>query len=166
MVVVRVDDMIMNARVRQIIFDKHRPFTYVDFCKFKIQGIQYDMPYGSFRNKISQKKRAGTIVVAYKINKNAFYTLAGEPFTKPKRMTEYHMIDSVCHHPILNELKNMRMGSPALHDIRLRFQSKGIGKKFSELGFERRPLNNDIILPIILLDGLKITVTAHRSDTV
>lgn len=155
----------MNRRIEEIIYTLHRPFCYEDFSKLIVSGQQVSIPYGTLRNKISERKAKGLVIDAYKIGKKKYYSLPAEIFDKPKRITDYRMVGPTCH-PIFKELRNIRMGPPALHNIRLRFETPGIWSQFHYAGYESKPYNHDIKIPSRHFDSLTISISIHRSDTV
>jgi hypothetical protein len=78
--------------------------------------------------------KAGKIqLVCY--SSHAFYTLKGQEFTDP--MTGYHTgVQSPLYYrhlsndPVYRIIQNLPLGQRALHDIRLRFEAKGIWSIF------------------------------------
>ena len=44
--------------ISHIVPEDHRPFSYRDFLRFEVDGKEYRMQHGTFRNKISQLIRA------------------------------------------------------------------------------------------------------------
>jgi hypothetical protein len=157
-------DDIMDKRIVQIVLGQRRPFGYEDFVNFRIDNRRLTIPYGTYRNKTSERKKKGTVVVAYKVGRNTYYTLDGVDFPKPKRITDCRMVGPTCH-PIFKELNSLRMGPPSLHNIRLRFQHPGIWHRFRKMGYPIIPSNCDIKIQNEY-PSLDITVGIHRSDTV
>ena len=157
-------DDIMDRRINEVIFGEKRPFSYEDFAKFSLDGKRFTIPYGTRRNKISERNKKGLIIVAYKVGKKTYYTLPGEEFAKPKLITDCHMVGPTCH-PIFKELKSMQMGPPSLHNIRLRFLFGGIWRRLLAMGYESNPFNDDIKIQTGY-SSLDITVCVHKSDTV
>jgi len=76
-------DTAMMKYISHIVLEDHRPFSYRDFLQFEVDGNEYRMQHGTFRNKISRLIRAEKIVLSYNAG-IAFYTLKGIIFGKPK----------------------------------------------------------------------------------
>lgn len=56
----------MRKHMRHTVLNEHRPFSYLDFLTFEVDGKEYHMSHGTFRNKISAMMRRGEIeVVSY-----------------------------------------------------------------------------------------------------
>jgi hypothetical protein len=51
-------DCAMMKHISNIVLEEHRPFSYRDFLRFEVDGKEYRMQHGTFRNKISQLIRA------------------------------------------------------------------------------------------------------------
>jgi hypothetical protein len=135
-------DDVMLSHIQHIIFVEMRPFSYLDFRNFKVQGEEYNMKHVTFRNKISKFARDGIAEVDYKSN-IAFYSLKGVNFRKKKSimtssMTPNHMgINSVIepnsvitdnHYSspaICDIIQDIPPHSNALHDIHYRFKVPG-----------------------------------------
>ena len=64
----------MLVRIHSLVHDEHRPFSYLDFMRFEINGQEYHMTHGTFRNNISWLIRKGLVEVSYK-SSITFYTL-------------------------------------------------------------------------------------------
>src|SRR2546430_2686416 len=74
-------DEIMIKHMRSIVSIEHRPFSYLDFLVFAVDGQEHYMSHGTFRNKISAlMKRGEAQLVSY--SPQGFYTLKGAYFTK------------------------------------------------------------------------------------
>jgi Rad51 protein len=93
--------------------------------KFEVDGRDYHMAYGTFRNKISAMLDAGEIEVAY-YSTQAFYTLKGVTFTKPMTvdhtgvsLLQRHM-RQIKNNPVYRLIQNLPFDKNAVHDIRLR----------------------------------------------
>jgi hypothetical protein len=81
----------MIMHIHHIVHEEHRPFFYLDFIRFEVDGQEYKMVHGTFRNNISCLIREGLIEISYKSNV-AFYTLRGVKFAKTSNiaMTRDH----------------------------------------------------------------------------
>ena len=126
-------DDAMQEHMAYLVFIEHRPFSYLDFLSFKVNGVQYNMSHGIFRNKIS--KLIGADKVELVCNSGlGFYSLKGIQVQK-KLMTPNHMgvVSSVTAvtgviNPtstplsICNIIKELPLNNNSLHDIHLKFQ--------------------------------------------
>jgi hypothetical protein len=151
---------------------ENRPFSYLDFVpNFELDGQSYSIAYGTFRNKISDMLKAGKIQVV-RYSPQAFYTLKGQEFTDP--MTGYHTgVQSPLYYrhlsndPVYRIIQNLPLGQRALHDIRLRFEAKGIWSIISSNSkYNVNSLSKDIFLGSMTISELNIDVTVHKTDTV
>lgn len=77
--------------IHHIVYEEHRPFSYLDFIIFEVDGKEYNMAHGTFRNNVSSLMKEGLVEVLYKSN-ITFYTLRGIKFDKASRfaMTGNH----------------------------------------------------------------------------
>jgi hypothetical protein len=139
------------------------------FPKFIVDGQVYRISYGTFRNYVSEFVRAEKVEVV-ELSPQAFYTLQGVRFENP--MTRYHtgafILQNRRHlsnHPVYRIIQNLPFGRRALHDIRLRFEVKGIYDIFS-LQYKKNPNSDDISFPRWTISDLEIIVTVHSTDTV
>src|SRR5215212_6438315 len=93
-----LDDAI-EKRINYIVYTEHRPFSYRDFLSFEIDGKEYGMKHGTFRNKVSELMKDGKVEQEYNCGL-AFYTIKGVNLGKRKTnavmqqqpMTPYHMV--------------------------------------------------------------------------
>jgi hypothetical protein len=159
-------------RISEIVNTEKRYFDYLDFVpKFIIGGQVYSISYGTFRNKISSWVKDEKLeIIEY--SPQAFYTLKGTKFER--LMTRDHtgaLIRNnrkrLSNDPVYRIIQNIPFGDRALHDIRLRFEVKGI---YQILASECKgnPESYDIQLtpfPWKIMD-LDIRVTVHSTDTV
>jgi len=72
-----MDAMIMH--IYYLVYDEGRPFSYLDFIKFKVDDLEFKMAHGTFRNNISCLMKEGLVEVSYKSH-ITFYTLKGVKF--------------------------------------------------------------------------------------
>jgi hypothetical protein len=167
-----VDDA-MRKHINHLIFEECRPFSYCDFLTFKLDGKEYRMSHGTFRNKVS-KMKTGEIEIAY-YSPQAFYTLKGVQFAKP--MTGNHtgvlLSQSQQPHlkndPIYRIIQNLPLGKRALHDIHLKFEVNGIWRLISSnsaLQPQPDPVSKDIRLTTWMMEDLAITAAINSTDTV
>jgi hypothetical protein len=72
--------------------------------------------------------------------------------------------------PLYRSIRNLPFGEKSLHNIRLRFEAKGISDaichspRSSECKVGRR--SKDVTLPKIIVDNLAFNISVHRTDTV
>lgn len=161
-------DDAMEDHMAYVVFKEHRPFSYRDFLRFEVEGKEYGMAHGTFRNKVSRLIKAGVVESSYN-SCLAFYTLKGIKFVKP--MTLIHTGDVVSHsrsHPIITVLRNLPFEKSALHDIHLRFQVRGCWSLLlsASPAYSIHPISKDIHLPALEVGDLRIRMTVHRTDTV
>jgi hypothetical protein len=128
-------DEAMLKHMRHIVTNEHRPFSYLDFLAFEVEGHGYHLSHGTFRNKISAiMKRAGLDVVSY--SPQGFYTLKGVEIANSMERNHTGVTLSsnlagqppryLKNHPIYRVIQNTPFDKSALHDIRLRFSVQGI----------------------------------------
>jgi hypothetical protein len=155
-------DDAMIEQMAYLVFRERRPFSYLDFLSFEIDGQQHKMARGTFRNKVSKLVRNGQVEVAY-MSGLAFYTLKGVSFGK-LAVTPSH---TGVHNPILKLIENLPMDKRALHDIRLRFKVQDIWSILStNSDLSLNPISKDIGLKPWITDGLLIKITIHKTNTV
>jgi hypothetical protein len=165
----------MKLKIKEIVQLQGRPFSYLDFAEFEVGGQTYKMTHGTFRNYISELKKAGTVKLVSS-SKPALSTIPGKEFDKA--MTHHHTGVSVINTiiperllketPIYSWLKNCPTKKQALHNIRLTFKASGIWNAFSCCNaININAANKDIQLPIVtFFDYIDVIVTIHHSDTV
>ena len=168
-------DLALRKRITQIVQTENRPFSYVVI----VDGQNYTIAYGTFRNKMSEMLKAEKVEVVY-YSPQAFYTLKGVKSETP--MTGDHKGVSVLPPPLHSQLQrhrlandpvyriiqNLPFGQRTLHDIHLRFEVQGIWSIISPQ-YEPNPKSKDIQLrppwPWRIRD-FDIKVTVHSTDTV
>ena len=167
-------DEAMQEHMAFLVFVEHRSFSYLDFLSFKVNGIEYNMSHGTFRNKISKLIEIDKVELVCKSGLG-FYSLKGIQVQNKKLMTPYHMgvSSSSRHHnrhPLFRLVEELPLDKNALHDIRLRFEVKGIWNFLScrEGTFQLliNPISKDIRLPMWKIEDLLIRVIVHKTDTV
>ena len=183
-------DDAMQEHMAYLVFVERRTFSYLDFLSFEVNGKEYRMEHGTFRNKISNLKKINQVELAYN-SALAFYTLKGVKFAKP--MTPNHMgvVSSVTAvtgviNPtppsICNIIKELPLNNNSLHDIHLRFEVPGIWTilfasvnvdtpQLQQQQKQQQPLrlnsiSKDISPPPWEIKGLNIKVTVHRTNIV
>jgi hypothetical protein len=159
-------DKAMERHMANLVHLGNRPFSYRDFVVFEVDGIEYRMTHGTYRNKISRLKNAGKVDLAYNAGM-AFHTLKGKTFGK--QMTPNH---TGVHHPNNDSFSrliyNLPTDNAALHNIRMKFQVPGIwytlSSKHPEFPVNQRSM--DICIPTWQIDDLLVRAVVHKSDTV
>ncbi|HEY1248247.1 MAG TPA: hypothetical protein VGE97_04600, partial [Nitrososphaera sp.] len=160
-------DKAMKQHMVYIVNEEGRPFSYKDFLHFEVDGIEYEMAHGTFRNKILRLRSEG-IVEQDCHSALAFYTLKGTRFGKP--MTPNHMGGQSCHqYPIIKVIQSLPFDKAALHNIRLLFDVRDCWNLLAESTnpvYELQPYSKDIRLPPVPYGALILTPTVHHNDKV
>jgi len=167
----------MKRQMERIVRCEYRPFSYLDFESFEVDGQYYAVPHGTCRNVFSRFVKWGIIELDYN-SKVSYYTLKGHRFAK-NLMTRNHMgISSVIPvtgvigiemDKLFGYLRTVPLDQSSVHDIHLKFTVLDIYKIMSSSPMYNRlikPVSYDIVLSPELVDGLKITPIIHRTDTV
>jgi hypothetical protein len=178
------DAMIMH--IHHLVHEEQRPFSYRDFTQFEVDGQEYKMVHGSFRNNISRLIKEGLIEVSYRSN-ITFYTLRDVKFDKVTRtaVTGNHTgvpsssgatvsHSSVSSHPLYRVISDLPLDKNSVHDIRLRFvspriyaiTSSSIANNALSYYYTINSKSKDILLPTWKIRDLLIKATIHRTDTV
>lgn len=159
-------DQAIEKHMANLVDLENRPFSYHDFAVFEIDGKEYKMAHGTYRNKISRLKNTGKVELAYNAGM-AFHTLKGKKFGK--QVTPNH---TGVNHPNYDSFSRLIYNLPtdkaALHDIRLKFKILGISNIISS-GHPEFPVNQrskDICIPTWRIDDLLVRTVIHKSDTV
>ena len=178
-----IDAMVMH--MHHLVHEEQRPFSYLDFMKFEVDGQEFKMTHGSFRNKVSKLKKEGLVEVSCRSN-IAFYTLRNVKFDKVSRfaVTRNHtgdpiisgasVLSTVSSHPLYRIIKDLPLDRSSVHDIRLKFVSPQIyaiissfiSNKTTGYDYTINSKSKDIILPVWKIRDLLIKATVHRTDTV
>jgi hypothetical protein len=159
-------DRAMEKHMANLVHCENRPFSYRDFMAFEVDGQEYSMSHGTYRNKILGLTKSGKVEKAYNAGV-AFHTLKGKRFGKP--MTSNHTgvynskMDSFSR--FINYLPTERA---ALHDIRLKFKVPNIWNTLSSTHYEFPTNQNskDICIPTWKIDDLLVRVVIHKTDTI
>lgn len=167
----------MNAReyilskINKIIFDEKRPFSYKDFVESSNNYSKVTYTHGTVRNVFSRLKKEGLIELAYR-SPQAFYTLTGVKFEKG--MTPNYRGVLVRHQQdqLLKIFRVNKLDKPAIHDIRLIFNVKGLrnillsnyNKSLIDKVDEK--YNKDIRLKDIVHEDITVKTTVHHTDNV
>ena len=172
-------DEAMRKHVEYLVLKEGRSFSFHDFLNFEVDGLQYHMSGGTFRNKVSALVKNGEVEVAY-YSSIAFYTIKGVNFTK--QMALYHTggtlssSSSICspqelrcikNHPVYRVIQNIPFDKSALHDIRLRVTVNGLWHLLSRIPIQHiDAISKDIHVIKEEINQLDFKVTVHRTDTV
>jgi hypothetical protein len=169
-------DEAMRKHMGHIVTNEHRPFSYLDFLAFEVEGHGYHMSHGTFRNKISAIMKRGEVdVVSY--SPQGFYTLKGVEIANSMERNHTGVTLSsnfagqplryLKNHPIYRVIQNTPFDKSALHDFRLSFTVQGIWAVLSTSDNHTiDPVSKDIRLISQEINDLVIKVTIHRTDTV
>ena len=163
-----------DRHMAHIVFNEDRPFCFVDFRRFEVDGKEYRMSHGTFRNEVSKRIRSGKVEREYNCG-TAYYTLAGHRFGKPL-MTPYHAGGILSsgeatvgrQTPLYKWLKNLPVEEQSLHNVRLRFEAENIWHICSGIYPQYiNEISKDIELePWKFNNDIDITITIHHTDTV
>lgn len=155
-------DEAMEVHMASIVLTQHKPFCYRDFLHFRLNGTDYGMSHGTFRNKISRLMKKNEVEIAYR-SFQTFYTLSGQKFGKP--VTPYHAV--VHNDPFYKLLQNLPLGKQSIHNIRLKFSVSGIWDTFSsKTRYHTNPISKDIKIPSWNIDYAIIRTIVHKTDVV
>ena len=159
-------DYAMKVHMQRLVLIEKRPFSYLDFLDFEVDGKRYGMVHGTFRNKISTFIKNGLVQLEY-YSVQAFYSLKGYHFAKPKpRMTDDHTV--VSQLSSVSFIDNLPSQRHSVHDIRLRFKTEGIWSTIRSTHPEIIPneVSKDISLLPVRMHNLEAKTFVHHSDTV
>ena len=141
------------------------PFCYKDFLYFVVDGQEYRMTHGTFRNYISKLIKNGEVDVQTRSNP-FFYTLKGHRFDNSKLVTRNHMAVSNNNY-FYNFIIELPLDKQSVHNIRLNFNVKGIWIHFANnFSYSKNSRSQDISIPSTEINDIVIKITIHKSDTV
>ena len=132
----------MIIHIHHLVHEEQRPFSYLDFMRFEVEGREFKMTHGTFRNNVSSLMKEGLIEVSYK-SSITFYTLRGLKFDKASRFAmtgnrtgvagspisvspAESVPASISSNPLYRILKDLPLDQSSVHDIHLRFVSPQI----------------------------------------
>ena len=138
---------------------EYRPASYDDLKVIEIEGKLRTINYGTLRNIMSALKKQGRIERYYN-SKASFFVLQGIKFGKQKKQDlEMKKLSNV-----INSLPENNRG---LHNIHLKFTVLDIWKiLFNSGNFKPIQESSDILLPPLIMNGMKIKTNVHRTNTV
>lgn len=195
-----LDDAMLEHMAYIVLIEK-RTFSFKDFLRFEVNGKEYKMEHGTFRDKILQLKRNGTVELAYNSH-IAFYTLKEAKSSKSAithdhtggtvnynssgRSSNHTLITNHNHNHnhksgngyLYDLIRGLPLEHKSIHDIRLKFNAKGIWSVLynhyysnnnnnhnTELSMNKH--NKDILFPTWKVNNdILIRVTVHKTDTV
>jgi hypothetical protein len=156
----------MLAQIQYIVLVEKRAFCVLDFRRFEVDGKEYRMASGTFRNKIGILVKEGIVVFQFR-SSYAYYSLPGHNFTKS--MTDNHAGAITIfgrQTPLYKWLKGRPREKQSLHDFRLTFISNGIWQTVSKK-FQAEKNNKDVCLDSLRFsEDILVEITVHHSDTV
>jgi hypothetical protein len=167
----------MIAHIHHIVHDEQRPFSYLDFLAFEVDGQEYRTAHGTFRNIISLLTKEGLVEVSYK-SSIAFYSLRGVRFDKASRnvMTDNHAGGAhiTSSNPLYRLIRDLPLGRNSIHDIHLKFTcpriytvvSLAISNEALGYSYKVNPTSRDISILNWILEGLQFRITIHMTDIV
>ena len=180
----------MIIHIHHLVHEEQRPFSYLDFMRFEVEGREFKMTHGTFRNNVSSLMKEGLIEVSYK-SSITFYTLRGLKFDKASRFAmtgnrtgvagspisvspAESVPASISSNPLYRILKDLPLDQSSVHDIHLRFVSpqiyaiiySSISKGSFSSSYTINSRSKDILLPAWKIRDLLVKATIHRTDTV
>jgi hypothetical protein len=182
----------MLQHMRHLVLAKNTCFSYRDFLHFRVDGKEYRIAHGTFRNKISNLKKTGQVELARSNSSPALYTLRGlglggqhdekESTLAPVTVTDTTHIGSsvinpncvitnsdITKMPIYRDIQKHPANQKGLHDIHLKFQVPDIYTILSSSPsstYEPNPCNKGISVPPVITNNLRISSTVYPTDTV
>jgi hypothetical protein len=178
----------MITHIHHLVHEEHRPFSYLDFIRFEVDGQKYKMTHGTFRNNVTCLMKERLVEVSYK-SSITFYTLSGVKFDKASRiaLTGNHMgvpssstsvssvsSQSLSSNPIYRIVRDLPLGKRSVHDLHLRFACpqiyehifSSISKGTLDYDYTIITRSKDILLRAWELNDLLIKITIHRTDII
>jgi hypothetical protein len=168
-----------NMKAKDIIFEKMmeivsgetRSFSYKDFISFELGGKEFSYKHGTIRNILSELHSENQIELVCR-SPQAFYTIKG--IDVGVSMTGNYR-GGIRLNPrqqrVLNLFRIHNLDTPAIHDIRLIFEYKGLrnillssNSNFIKNIDERA--NKDVTLQDIEYDKLVVKTTVHNTDRI
>ena len=164
----------MRSKIKEIVIEEHRPFSAGDFRRFEVDGQEYKMSHGTYRNYVFMLKKNKEIEFAFNSG-GAYHTLPGKKFTRSMTADRVGGTQSLLSAagrktPIYRWIKNISVEKQSLHDIMLVFHAKGIWDIFYAIYpdvVDHESNNKDLRLPTWkFIDDIDVVVTIHHTDTV
>ena len=125
----------------------------------KVEGKPCIVKYSTLRNKISVLKREG-IIERYYNSKASFFVMKGIKFGK-------HKIHDLEVKKLSQTIDSLPENNRGLHNMHFKFTVLDIWKIVSHSGkYKVIQESSDIVLPPLVLNGMRIRANVHRTDTV
>lgn len=164
----------MLHRINEIVNQENRPFSVLDFRKFEVDGQEYGMRYGTYRNYIVILKKKEEIEFDSTKDGMAYHTLPGKIFGNLMTLDHAGVTPTISgpekKGSIYKWIKNMPVEKQSIHDIRVVFEAKGIWKVLSAIypnANVDESSNKDLRLPVWkLIDDIEAAITVHHTDTI
>lgn len=165
----------MRYKIKEIVIVEDRPFSAGDFERFEVDGQEFKIGHGTYRNYVCILKKNKEIELAFNSGAAAYHTLPGKKFTKSMTVdrmggTPSPLSAAGRKTPIYRWIKNMSAEKQSLHNIRIVFPTKGIWDVFSTIyphAYDRESNNKDLRLPAKqFIDDIDVGITIHHTDTV
>jgi hypothetical protein len=138
---------------------EHRLASYADLKVVEIDGKLQLTDYGTLRNIMSALIKEGRVECPYN-SRASFFVLKGIKFGKQKKQ-DLEM------KKLSNVISSLPENNHGLHNIHLRFTVLDIWKILFKSGnFKPIQESSDILLPPLIMNGMKIKTNVHRTDTV
>ena len=136
-----------------------RPASYEDLKALELGGKPCVVKYSTLRNKVSIliKKE---IIERYYNSKVSFFVIKGTKFGKQK-------VHDLQIKKLSKAIRSLPDNDRGLHDIHTKFLVRDIWKIVSYSGkYKIIQESSDIVLPPLVLNGMRIQASIHRTDTV
>lgn len=163
----------LYKRISHIVKVENRPFSYLDFVPcFEVDGKVFKIARGTFKNIISEMvKNEELEIICY--SPQGFYTMNGVTVAKRLNFDRIGVrlpkeLKYIKNDPFYRSVKNLPFGQKSLHNIRLRFEAKGIWSTLliSKSDFSVQSRSKDISVPVVNVNNLRIQMRVHRTDIV
>lgn len=133
----------MRKHLRGIVTNEHRPFSYLDFLAYVVEGQTLK---GVNFAKMMAANHTGGPLSSICTNQDLRY---------------------IKNHPVCRVIQNIPFDTSALHDIRLRSTVDGIWRLLSSISTLSMNNNSkDIHIRQEEINALNVMVTVHRTDTI
>lgn len=120
---------VLIKHMTYLVKEECRPASYRDFLHFEVDGIEYKISHGTFRNLISKSIKAGEIEIDYRSGPT-YYTLKGARFGKPMTVDQTGVSTSKSvtgkNDLLYQMVKNLPLDSTSVHNINLTSKAPNI----------------------------------------
>ena len=107
-------DEVMMKHMKYLVYVERNLLHSRIFRNFYVEGKEYGMKHGTFRNKISTLIKTGKVDVVFRSAGMAFYTLKGVNVGKP--IPSNHMGVSYTN-PFYRFIQDLVLDNNSIHDI-------------------------------------------------